>query len=92
MIDFRESYSIEPQLGGGSAIAHPEHYNKGGIECFDVIKSFGGDVVYEGFLYGNVLKYLCRCNHKGEKLEDLKKALFYLNELVDLAEMNNTTI
>ena len=63
-------------------VSHPSHYNKNGVECFDVIKAAIGDDGFESFCYGNVLKYLFRARHKGNYNEDLKKASFYLNEII----------
>lgn len=68
-------------------VNHPPHYNKGAIETLDVIE----DIVqfYKGtdaWSVGNVLRYLSRAPHKGNFVEDLKKAQFYMNNL--LAEYN----
>ena len=59
----------------------PPHYNQGGIECIDYIKQQLGDE-YRGYLQGNVIKYLHRFKYKNG-LEDLKKAQWYLNKLVE---------
>jgi hypothetical protein len=64
----------------------PAHYTKGSIECKDAIKSALGREQYEGFLRGNILKYVWRGPHKGENLEDYKKARFWLNELISEIE------
>ena len=37
---------------------------------------------YHGYLKGNVLKYVSRYKFKGEPLEDLQKASWYLNRLI----------
>jgi len=59
-------------------VNHPPHYTTGKIEVLDFIldQRFG-------YLPGQVIKYLCRYRHKGNPLEDLKKAQFYLNKLVE---------
>lgn len=67
-------------------VNHPDHYNQGGIECFDVIKAFYGDDAFEGFCAGNVLKYTMRYKYKGNPKQDLEKARFYLNEIIKLYE------
>lgn len=64
-------------------INHPPHYTTGKIEVLDFIldQKFG-------YLDGQVIKYMCRYRHKGNALEDLKKAQFYLNKLIgDFDEM-----
>jgi hypothetical protein len=64
-------------------VDHPPHYTKGGIECIDGIKASMTIEAFEGYLKGNVMKYLWRYRYKNG-LEDLKKAQWYLNKLVDL--------
>ena len=59
---------------------HPNNYHKGGLECFDVIKAITGDK-YEGFLVGNIIKYIFRYHDKNG-VEDCKKAAVYLDKLI----------
>ena len=60
----------------------PLHYtNNGSIECIDAIKASMSFEQFEGWLRGNVFKYLWRYPEKGQ-LEDLRKAQFYLNKLI----------
>lgn len=59
-------------------INHPSHYTHGIIEPIDVIESWGLN-----FSLGSVLKYICRLGHKGERLEQLLKAQWYLNREVE---------
>lgn len=70
-------------------VNHPQHYNQGGIECFDVIKAFYGQEAFEGFCAGNMLKYAMRYRHKGQALDDLKKIRFYADELIKMYESTN---
>ena len=58
-------------------VNHPKHYCKGGLECIQVIKAQLTPEQYEGYLYGNVLKYMWRWLDKNG-LEDLRKAKHYL--------------
>lgn len=67
------------------AVNHPNHYCKGGVECLDAIKAALGDK-YEGFLAGNVLKYVYRYPDKNG-VEDCKKARFYLDKLIQELEV-----
>jgi len=53
---------------------HPDHYNQGEIECIDVIEQLD-----MGFCLGNALKYIWRCEDKGNKIEDLNKAIWYID-------------
>lgn len=63
-------------------INKPSHYTKGGIEPIDAMQGWLTDEQYEGMLLGNTIKYLSRCNHKDNKLQDLKKSLYYLERLI----------
>jgi len=64
-------------------VDHPAHYNAGNIECIDAIeeavKRLDGK---EAFATGNAIKYLWRWKRKGGK-EDLKKAVWYINRLIN---------
>lgn len=72
---------------GSSAVDHPSHYNQGNIETIEIIKELtNGYTGFEGNLVGNVVKYLDRAPYKESKLQDIKKAQFYLNRLVDELE------
>lgn len=56
-------------------VNHPPHYqSKSGIESIDVIEAFG-----LGFCLGNAVKYILRAGKKGNKKQDLEKAVWYLN-------------
>ena len=63
-------------------VNNPEHYNKGGIEAIDGIKSSMSDEEFKGYLKGNCMKYLWRYNYKGKPKEDLEKSQWYLNRLI----------
>ena len=67
-------------------VNHPDHYMVGGIEALAVIEAkLGGPTneMYRGYLMGNVMKYLMRSPYKGKREEDLRKAQFYLDGLVE---------
>ena len=55
-------------------VNNPAHYTKGGIETIDFIEA-----KKLGYNLGNVVKYITRADHKGNKLEDLRKAQWYLS-------------
>jgi len=59
-------------------VNHPPHYKAGGIETIDFIEA-----KELGYNLGNVVKYITRADHKGNKLEDLKKAQWYLNRAIE---------
>ena len=64
----------------------PSHYKHGKKETIDVIQDCMTDDEYHGYLKGNVLKYVARYKFKGEPLEDLQKASWYLNRLIKEVE------
>ena len=59
-------------------INHPQHYNQGKYEVIDVIEDWA-----LGFSLGNAIKYIARAPHKDNQLEDLKKALWYIQREID---------
>ena len=61
-----------------NAVNHPSHYNRGKIEVIDFIEDQG-----LSFHLGNVIKYVARAGSKGDKLEDLKKAQWYLDRYIN---------
>ena len=70
-------------------VNHPKHYNRhpSGIECIDVAR-------YYCFSIGNAIKYLWRAGLKKEEgitniqkeIEDLKKAIWYINDRIKQLE------
>ena len=55
-------------------IDHPPHYTEGRAhEPIDVIEDW-----QLGYHLGNVIKYVSRCDRKGDGIEDLRKAAWYL--------------
>lgn len=65
-------------------VNNPAHYGTGKIECIEYIKDFLTTEEYIGYLRGNVAKYLHRWRYKNG-MEDLKKAEWYLKELISVA-------
>ncbi len=62
-------------------VNNPPHYTLASIEVFDFIKAWE-----LSFAEGNVVKYVVRAPHKGKELQDLKKARWYLDQLIADAE------
>jgi hypothetical protein len=58
-------------------VNHPPHYKAGGIETIDFIEAKN-----LGYNLGNVVKYVSRADLKGNKLEDLQKAKWYLERAI----------
>ena len=63
-------------------VNHPPHYTSGKIEVIDFMEDQLSDEEYRGWAKGQVIKYITRERHKNG-LEDLEKAAWYLNRLID---------
>lgn len=60
------------------AVNHPNHYAAGRkYEPIEVINDWG-----LGFDLGNAVKYISRAGRKGDEVEDLEKALFYIRHYI----------
>ena len=68
-------------------VSHPEHYQSAnGLEVIDVIEAFtDGLMGVEATDTGNIIKYACRW-HKKNKIQDLKKIMWYTQHLIDHLE------
>ena len=69
---------VSQAIAQHDAVNHPAHYTAGGIETIDFIEAKG-----LGYHLGNVVKYITRADHKGDRLENLKKAQWYLNREIE---------
>ena len=58
-------------------VNNPTHYKGRGLESIQVIEAF--DL---GFCLGNAVKYVLRAGKKGDKIEDLQKAIWYLDRQI----------
>lgn len=67
------------------AVNNPSHYTTGGIECIDAMQAMLSRDEFIGYLRGNVFKYQWRYQHKNG-VEDLKKAQWYANRLIELEQ------
>ena len=66
------------------AVNHPSHYNQGGIECIDAMRSAFGDESVVTFCHLNAFKYLWRAKNKRSFNEDVKKAVWYLQKIEEI--------
>ena len=66
-------------------VNHPAHYTAGNVECIDALESMsmGYHDAVQAALGWQVVKYIWPAPHKGKQLEDLQKAQFYLNRLIE---------
>lgn len=62
-------------------VNQPPHYNTGEIECIQAIQASMTTRQFQGYLKGNIIKYIWRYEYKNQK-EDLLKAEWYLTRLL----------
>lgn len=70
------------QIGG-------EHYTSKIIQPWAAMEAWMSAEEFKGFLRGNAIKYLARCNDKGG-IEDVLKARHYINKLIEVLNANQT--
>ena len=76
---------MEKTMANNDPVNHPAHYTADdGIECIDAIEATLTPEEFRGYLRGQVIKYVWRCNYKGKRLEDLEKAEWYLKRYIEL--------
>jgi len=63
-------------------VNHPAHYKVGGIETIDFIEAKA-----LGYHLGNAVKYITRADHKGNRLQDLQKAKWYIDRAIEKASI-----
>ena len=71
--------NIAEQLTKHDPVNHPQHYTShpSGVECIEITR-------HMGYNLGNVFKYVWRADLKGNDIEDLEKAVFYLKDEIEL--------
>lgn len=82
VLESEDNYVVETD----DPVNQPSHYKQGNRETIEVIKDYMTDDEFIGYLKGNVIKYVGRFKFKGNPLQDLKKASWYLNKLIKETE------
>ncbi len=72
-------------------VNHPSHYTQGGVECIDAMESAFGAEQLAAYCKIAAFKYIWRCEYKNG-LEDVKKAVWYLNKYIELKGDANDTV
>jgi hypothetical protein len=72
--------TINPECVKSDPVNHPAHYKVGGIETIDFIEAKS-----LGYHLGNAVKYITRADHKGNRLQDLQKAKWYIDRAIEKA-------
>jgi len=75
--------NIAEQLTKHDPVNHPKHYTShpSGVECIEITR-------HMGYNLGNVFKYVWRADLKGKDIQDLEKAVFYLQDEIELRKKN----
>lgn len=62
-------------------VNHPKHYTQhpSGVECIQIVE-------HMNFNKGNAIKYIWRAGEKGNEIEDLQKAAWYVNREIQRIE------
>jgi hypothetical protein len=76
-------YLPENNEDAQNIINHPSHYTKGKYETIEIIEDWKLN-----YHLGNAVKYISRCEYKNKKIEDLKKAIWYINREIEREEKN----
>ena len=78
-----EMYPDEVFYDQYDPVNQPEHYTShpSGVECIEICE-------HMNFLEGNAIKYIWRASLKGKRLEDLRKAQYYVNRMIENEEMD----
>lgn len=75
----REKNAQDYAMNMYDPVNHPKHYTEhpSGVECIQITE-------HMGFCLGNAVKYLWRADLKGNSIEDLKKAVWYVQREIQL--------
>jgi len=65
------------------SVEKPFHYNTGDIECIDYIKQVLGNEGFISYCQGNMIKYQHRHRYKNKPVEDMEKASWYMNKMME---------
>lgn len=85
----REIPGTEAAAPETDPVSHPSHYTSGSVECIEAIDSaVTGLSGFEAVYIAQVLKYIWRYKRKNG-VEDLRKAQWYLNRLINKLEGTN---
>jgi translation elongation factor EF-Tu-like GTPase len=76
------AHKVMKKVQDGEMVNHPDHYQGKKMEVIDVIEDY--DL---GFSLGNAIKYILRADAKGNRKQDLKKAIWYIQREIDSEDL-----
>lgn len=68
---------------------NPSHYKHNGIETIDYMKAVSTEEEFKGHLRLTAIKYISRLGKKDCPKQEIKKAIWYLNKLLEQYEAEN---
>ena len=77
------SSTSPPSIMKDDVVNSPKHYRMQGVEAIDIMEMSMTEEEFQGYLKGNILKYLIRYKHKSKPKEDLQKAQWYIEKLIN---------
>jgi translation initiation factor 2B subunit (eIF-2B alpha/beta/delta family) len=72
-VDKYGAHKVMKEITEREMVNHPDHYQGNKTEVIDIIEDYN-----LGFSLGNAIKYILRADKKGNKKQDLEKAIWYL--------------
>ena len=72
-----DAVGVEEPKDKPDVVNHPEHYKVGGVETIDFIEAKKLD-----YNLGNAVKYISRADYKGNRIQDLQKARWYIDRAI----------
>ena len=74
-------HGVDVLVPESDPVNHPPHYTShpSGIEVIQITE-------HMNFCLGNAIKYILRADHKGNQIQDLKKAVWYINREITRLE------
>jgi hypothetical protein len=76
------AHKVMKQILEREMVNHPDHYQGNKFEVIDIIEDY--DL---GFSLGNAIKYILRADKKGNRKQDLKKAIWYIQREIDREDL-----
>ena len=77
-VDKYGAHKVMKEITEREMVNHPDHYQGNKTEVIDIIEDYN-----LGFSLGNAIKYILRADKKGNKKQDLEKAIWYINRELD---------
>ena len=82
--DYYHNSPYEPKTEVFDPVSRPAHYASTKVECIDAMKAVFGDAAVQDFCLLNTFKYLWRRKDKGNKQQDIDKALWYFDKFKEI--------